>query len=64
MRERMKVRRGRKRMDTAIAERQRIKYNFVKLQMALEGQTSAGNAGIGVEAKDKWMELIKRAIAE
>jgi hypothetical protein len=41
----------------------RIHYYTVKPHMALEGQTSDQAAGIGVEAKNKWMAMLKLAIA-
>ncbi|HVB95107.1 MAG TPA: DDE-type integrase/transposase/recombinase [Nitrososphaerales archaeon] len=63
-RERIKVQRGWKSMKTQLAEGQRIQYNFVKPHMALENQTPAESAGIGVEGKDKWLELISEAIKE
>ncbi len=49
-------------MSTPLAEGQRIQYNFVKPHMALEGQTPAQVAGIGVKGRDKWAELLKGAI--
>ncbi|MDV3244904.1 MAG: DDE-type integrase/transposase/recombinase [Nitrososphaerales archaeon] len=62
LRERVKVQRGWKRMDTKLAEGQRIQYNFVRPHAALEGQTPAERAGIGVEGKDKWLSLLKAAL--
>jgi transposase-like protein len=62
LRERVKVQRGWKSMKTPIAEGQRIQYNFVKPHMALENQTPAEVAGIGVNGKNKWMELLKNSI--
>jgi len=62
LRERVKVQRGWKSMQTPIAEGQRIQYNFVKPHMALEAQTPAQVAGVGVNGKNKWMELLKSAI--
>ncbi len=41
---------------------QRIHHNFVKPHAALEGQTPAHVAGIGVGGKDKWMELLRSAL--
>lgn len=62
IRERTKVQRGWKTMDTPIAEGQRINYNFVKPHASLEGQTPAQRAGLDVvKSKNKWMELIKNA---
>jgi hypothetical protein len=50
-RERIKVQRGWKSMKTTLAEGQRIHYNFVKPHEALEGQTPADAAGIGVQGE-------------
>ena len=32
--------------------------------MALDGQTPAQAAGVGVNAKDKWLAMLTEAIAE
>lgn len=61
-RERFKVQRGWKSMETPIPDGQRIQYNFVKPHMALEGQTPAQAAGIGITSKNKWMDLLKGAL--
>ena len=60
LREQVKVQRGWKTMKTPLAEGMRLQYNFVKPHQALEGQTPAQRAGIGVQG-NKWMELLKRA---
>jgi hypothetical protein len=62
LRERVKVQRGWKSMKTPLAEGARIHYNFVKPHAALEGQTPAQVAGVGIEGKNKWMELLKQTI--
>ena len=62
LRERVKVQRGWKSMKTPLAEGARIHYNFVKPHMALEGQTPASMAGIGIEGRDKWMELLRHGL--
>ncbi|MDG6901027.1 MAG: DDE-type integrase/transposase/recombinase [Nitrososphaerota archaeon] len=62
VRERMKVQRGWKTMTTSIAEGQRIHYNFVKPHAALEGQTPAERAGVGIEIRNKWLGPIQRAL--
>jgi len=49
-------------MKTQLAEGQRIQYNFVKPHMALEGQTPAQAAGVGLGSKNKWMEMLTEAI--
>jgi putative transposase len=61
LRERVKVQRGWKTMKTPLAEGQRIHYNFVKPHAALEGQTPAERAGVGVEGQNKWLTLIQNA---
>lgn len=50
-------------MASQIAEGQRIRYNFVKPHLALDKQTPAQVAGIAVNAKNKWMELLKNAVS-
>jgi transposase-like protein len=62
LRERVKVQRGWKNPASKIAEGQRIHYNFVKPHQALEGQTPAERAGIGVQGENKWLELLKAAL--
>jgi putative transposase len=62
LRERVKVQRGWKSMKTQLAEGQRIQYNFVKPHMALDGQTPAQAAGVGLGSKNKWMELLEKAV--
>jgi transposase-like protein len=64
VRERVKVQRGWKTMKTPLAEGQRIHYDFVKPHEALEGQTPAQAAGIGLEGENKWMELLKKALTD
>ena len=60
LRERVKVQRGWKSMETPIAEGQRIHYNFVKPHQALEGQTPAQRAGIPIQ--NDWLTLLEQAI--
>jgi len=48
--------------DTPLAEGARIHYNFVKPHAALEGQTPAQRAGVVVAARNKWLELLKKAV--
>jgi len=64
LRERIKVQRGWKSMQTQIAEGQRIQYNFVKPHMALQNQTPAQAAGVGVVSKNKWMELLVKSLSD
>ena len=64
LRERVKVQRGWKSMRTPLAEGQRIQYNFVRPHMALDGQTPAQAAGVGLGGKNKWMEMLREAVSE
>ncbi len=59
---RVRVQRGWKSMEPKIAEGQRIQYNFVRPHMALENQTPAEAAGIGVNGRKKRMKLLTEAI--
>ena len=59
---RVKVQRGWKSFESAIPEGQRIHYNFVKPHQALEGQTPAQRAGIGINSKNKWLELLEKSL--
>jgi transposase-like protein len=62
LRERVKVQRGWKNPASKIAEGQRIHYNFVKPHAALEGQTPAERAGIGIEGQNTWLALLKKSV--
>jgi hypothetical protein len=64
LRERVKVQRGWKSMDSKIAEGQRIQYNFVRPHKALDGQTPAQAGGLGIAGKNKWLELLEKALGE
>jgi transposase-like protein len=61
LRERTKVQRGWKKLDSPLAEGQRIQYNFVKPHMALEGKTPAQVAGIDVRG---WNRLLDMAVSD
>jgi putative transposase len=61
LRERVKVQRGWKSHKSAIAEGQRIYYNFVKPHQALKGKTPAEKAGIETKGRDKWKNLFSKS---
>lgn len=61
-RERIKVSRGWKSMESQIAEGMRIHYNLVKPHEALEGMTPAQRAGIGTQTT--WLELLESSIKD
>ncbi len=46
-------------MKTPLAGGERIHYNFVKPHAALEGQTPAERAGVGVKGQNKWLSLLR-----
>ncbi len=59
-RERFKVQRGWKSMQTAMPDGNRVFYNFVRPHMALDGQTPAEAAGIDLNLEgNRWMQLIR-----
>jgi transposase-like protein len=60
-RERIKVQRGWKSMDTLIPEGLRIHMNCVKPHMALQGRTPAQKIGL-MREKANWMDLLELAI--
>ena len=64
IREREKVMRGLKKMETPIFEGNQIYMNFVRPHSALNGKTPAEMAGIGIEGENKWMGLLKRSVEE
>jgi transposase-like protein len=61
VRDREKVMRGLKRMDTPILRGAQIFHNFIKPHEGLQGRTPAEAAGIKVEGEDKWKTLIQNA---
>lgn len=64
LRERVKVQRGWKSMQTPNAEGNRIQYNFVKPHTALDGQTPAQKAGLSSVEKETWMSLLEKSLAK
>ncbi len=62
IREREKVMRGIKSMETPFIKGNRIYLNFVRPHQALGGRTPAEAAGIGVEGKNKWMGLLEKGV--
>jgi putative transposase len=62
IREREKVMRGLKSMETPFIRGNRIYLNFVRPHQALGGKTPAEAAGIGVSGDNRWMELLNASI--
>lgn len=61
MRDREKVMRGIKRIDSPIFKGYQIYHNFIRPHESLDGATPAEKAGIRVEGSDKWLTLIQNA---
>lgn len=61
IRDREKVFRGLKRVDTEILNGYRVYYNFTKKHGSLKGKTPAEAAGIKVEGPNKWLTIIQNA---
>ena len=61
IRDREKVFRGLKKMDTAILDGMRVYYNFTKKHGALKGKTPAQASMIEIDGKNKWKTIIQNA---
>jgi hypothetical protein len=61
VRDREKVMRGLKRMDTPIMKGTQIYHNFIKPHQGIQGRIPAEAAGIKVEGENKWLTLIQNA---
>jgi len=60
-RERMKVMRGFKSIDTPILTVSKIFHNFIRPHSALDGKTPAEACGITITGEEKWKTLIQNA---
>jgi putative transposase len=61
IRDREKVFRGLKRMDTPILDGMKVYYNFTKKHGALKGKTPSEQAMIKVDGANKWKTIIQNA---
>jgi putative transposase len=61
VRDREKVMRGLKRMDTPILKGVQIYHNYIRPHEGLNGDTPADRAGIRVRGENKWVTLIQNA---
>jgi transposase-like protein len=61
VRDREKVMRGLKKMDTPVLKGYQLYHNFVRPHEGLNGATPADKAGIKVEGNNKWLTLIQNA---
>ena len=61
IRDREKVFRGLKRIDTSLIEGMKVYYNFTKKHEALKGRTPAEASMIEIDGKNKWKTIIQNA---
>ena len=61
IRDREKVMRGLKKLDTPILTGYQIYHNYVRPHEALDGRTPSEVAGIEVQGENKWLTLIQNA---
>lgn len=61
VRDREKVTRNLKSVDSPVLKGMQIYHNFVRPHMALDGKTPSEMAGIKVEGSNKWITLIQNA---
>jgi putative transposase len=61
VRDREKVMRGLKRMDTPILKGYQIYHNYLRPHEGLNGDTPASQAGIKIEGNNKWITVIQNA---
>jgi putative transposase len=64
VRDREKVMRGLKKVDTPILKGYQIFHNYIRGHEGLEGKTPSEACGITVEGKNKWLTLIQNASKE
>ena len=64
IRDREKVMRGLKRVDTPILKGYQLYHNCVRPHEALDGKTPADKAGIEIKGKNKWITIIQNASYE
>jgi transposase-like protein len=61
IRDREKVMRGLKNVDTPILKGYQLFHNYIRPHEALEGKTPSEACGITIEGKNKWVTLIQNA---
>jgi hypothetical protein len=61
IRDREKVMRGLKKVDTPILSGHQLFHNYIRPHEGLEGKTPAEACGITVQGKNKWLTLIQNA---
>ncbi len=62
VRDREKVMRGIKKMDSPIFKGYQIYHNYIREHEGLKGKTPAEAANIHIEGNNKWMTIIQNAV--
>jgi putative transposase len=62
VRDREKIMRGLKIVDTKILPGYQIYHNFFRPHLALDGKTPAEKCGIKIEGENKWQTVIQNAV--
>lgn len=60
-RDREKVMRGVKKMDSVMFDGYQMYHNYLRPHMALDGKTPAEKCGIEIKGDNKWLTLIQNA---
>ena len=61
IRDREKVMRGLKKVDTPILKGYEIYHNFIRSHQSLDGKTPSEACGISIKGENKWISLIQNA---
>lgn len=64
IRDREKVMRGIKRMDSPIFKGYQLYHNYFREHDALEGKTPAEAANIKIEGRNRWVTVIQNAVSQ
>jgi hypothetical protein len=64
VRDREKVMRGLKKVDTPILTGYQIFHNYIRPHKGLKGKTPSQACGIQTEGQDKWLTIIQNASKE
>jgi putative transposase len=62
IRDREKIMRGLKKMDTPILKGYEIFHNYIRIHQGLDGKTPSEACGIEIKGNNKWITLIQNAV--
>jgi hypothetical protein len=64
VRDREKVMRGLKTVDSPILKGYQLYHNFIRPHEGLDGDTPADRCGIKIEGDNKWLTIIQNAMSK